>query len=300
AGRGDLLLSGDSSILRISVKKCPLFPFGLVNGYFCAYIDISYMIRALVLFYFLVFYAIMQLFWWGYLLVNYEPNRKGMIIGEGIFFLLIFIWGAMRLKKLFSREHKLQQQQQNFLLSVTHELKSPLASVKLYIQTILKRDLDREQQKMFLSNSLKDIERLDDLVENVLLTTKLENRSFHLPKEQFDFSEVVSDVVGRLQKNACSTQVIKSTLEENVTLYADKFAITNVVNNLIENAIKYSPPCANVMVQLKKQEGEKLLFSVADHGQGIPEEEKKFIFNKFYRVGNESTRKTKGTGLGLY
>jgi len=256
--------------------------------------------RALVLFYFLVFYAIMQLFWWGYLLVNYEPNRKGMIIGEGIFFLLIFIWGAMRLKKLFSREHKLQQQQQNFLLSVTHELKSPLASVKLYIQTILKRDLDREQQKMFLSNSLKDIERLDDLVENVLLTTKLENRSFHLPKEQFDFTEVVSDVVDRLQKNACSTQVIKSSLEENVTLYADKFAITNVVNNLIENAIKYSPPCANVMVQLKKQEGEKLLFSVADHGQGIPEEEKKFIFNKFYRVGNESTRKTKGTGLGLY
>ncbi len=256
--------------------------------------------RALVLFYFLVFYAIMQLFWWGYLLVNYEPNRKGMIIGEGIFFLLIFIWGAMRLKKLFSREHKLQQQQQNFLLSVTHELKSPLASVKLYIQTILKRDLDREQQKMFLSNSLKDIERLDDLVENVLLTTKLENRSFHLPKEQFDFTEVVSDVVDRLQKNACSTQVIKSNLEENVTLYADKFAITNVVNNLIENAIKYSPPCANVMVQLKKQEGEKLLFSVADHGQGIPEEEKKFIFNKFYRVGNESTRKTKGTGLGLY
>ena len=263
-------------------------------------IDVSNMKRALVLFYFLVFYAVMQLVWWGYLLVSYEPERKGMIIGEGIFFLLIFIWGALRLKKLFSREHKLQQQQQNFLLSVTHELKSPLASVKLYIQTILKRDLDREQQKMFLSNSLKDIERLDDLVENVLLTTKLESRSFNLPKEDFNFTEVVNGVVDRLQKNVCSSQIIKPDLEQGVVIHADKFAITNVVNNLIENAIKYSPPCANVVVSLKKKDEGKLIFSVADHGQGISDEEKKHVFNKFYRVGNESTRKTKGTGLGLY
>jgi len=256
--------------------------------------------RALVLFYFLVFYATMQLLWWGYLLVRYEPNRKGMIIGEGLFFLLIFIWGAMRLRHLFSEEHKRQQQQQNFLLAVTHELKSPLAAVKLYLQTILKRDLDRERQRTFLSNSLKDIERLDDLVENVLLTTKLENRSCPLPKERFNFTELVQTVVDRLQKNACSTQVIRSRLEENVMLVADRFAITNVVNNLIENAIKYSPPCAHVSVRLKNREGSRVFFSVADQGDGIPEREKKLIFNKFYRVGNESTRKTKGTGLGLY
>jgi len=256
--------------------------------------------RALVLFYFLVFYAITQLLWWGYLLVNYEPERRGMIIGEGLFFLLIFVWGAMRLKKLFSREHKQQQQQQNFLLSVTHELKSPLASVKLYIQTILKRDLDREQQKVFLSNSLKDIERLDDLVENVLLTTKLENRSFNFPKENFNFTALIDNVVDRLQKNACSSQVIKPDLDGGVIIYADKFAISNVVSNLIENAIKYSPPCATVEVRLKEQEDNRLVFSVGDHGPGIAEEEKKNIFNKFYRIGNEFTRKTKGTGLGLY
>ncbi|MBD1425021.1 sensor histidine kinase [Sphingobacterium arenae] len=257
--------------------------------------------RALVLFYFLVFYAITQLLWWGYLLVNYEPERKGMIIGEGLFFFLIFIWGAMRLKKLFTREHKQQQQQQNFLLSVTHELKSPLASVKLYIQTILKRDLEREQQKVFLSNSLKDIERLDDLVENVLLTTKLENRSFNFPKENFNLTELVDNVVDRLQKNACSSQVIKPDLEAGLIIRADKFAITNVVTNLIENAIKYSPPCATVEVQLKEEEeGNRIIFSVADHGPGVVDEEKKNIFNKFYRIGNESTRKTKGTGLGLY
>ncbi|MEI5986458.1 MULTISPECIES: sensor histidine kinase [Sphingobacterium] len=255
--------------------------------------------KALFLFYFLFFYAITQLLWWGFILIKFEPDRKGMIIGEGLIFFLIFIWGAFRLKKHVRREHENNQQQQNFLLAITHELKSPLASVKLYIQTILKRDLDREQQKVFLSNSLKDIERLDDLVENVLLTTKLENRAYQLPKEVFNMTELVEQVIDRLQKNACKSQVIKADLDEDIEIKADKFAITNVITNLVENAVKYSPPCATVSVNLNKQ-GQNLLFSVADHGEGIPDDEKKLIFNKFYRVGSEATRKTKGTGLGLY
>src|SRR5690606_1546170 len=191
-------------------------------------------------------------------------------------------------------------QQQNFLLAVTHELKSPLASVKLYIQTILKRDLEREQQKMFLANSLKDIERLDDLVENVLLTTKLESRSFNLPKENFNFTDVVNSVVDRLQKNVCSSQIIKSDLEQDVVIHADKFAITNVVNNLIENAIKYSPPCANVLVTLKKKDEGRLAVTVADYGMRIPDDEKKYVINKVYWVGNEWTRNTKISVLALY
>lgn len=244
-------------------------------------------------------YAIAQFIWWGYMLILFEPERKGMIIGEGMMFLLIFLWGAVKLKGQFKKEHKIQMQQQNFLLAITHELKSPLASIKLYIQTILKRELDKEQQQVFLSNSLKDIERLDDLVENVLLVTKLENRNFNFPREEFDLTDLVAQIVDRLQKNACSSQVIKTDLQDAVYIYADKFAITNVVTNLIENAVKYSPPCANVKVVLKENNG-KLVFSVADHGAGIADEEKKLIFNKFYRVGNESTRTTKGTGLGLF
>lgn len=255
--------------------------------------------KALFLFYFLIFYAITQLLWWGYILIKFEPERKGMIIGEGLIFMLIFIWGALKLKKQVKREHEINTQQQNFLLAVTHELKSPLASVKLYIQTILKRELDREQQKVFLSNSLKDIERLDDLVENVLLSTKLENRAYQLPKEVFDMSDLVEQIIDRLQKNACKTQVIKADLDEHINLKADKFAITNVITNLVENAVKYSPACGMIYVKLK-EEGGNLIFSVADHGIGIPDEEKRLIFNKFYRVGSEATRKTKGTGLGLY
>jgi len=255
--------------------------------------------KPLVLFYFLFFYATAQLVWWGVLLIESQPDRKAMIIGEGIFFMLIFMVGALKLKKAFVREHKIQQQQQNFLLAVTHELKSPLASIKLAIQTILKRDLSKEQRDQFLSNSLKDIERLDDLVGNVLIATKLENLRYNFPKEQIDLTELVKNVAGRLQIHSCTSQVIKTELQSDIQIEGDRFAITNVVTNLIENAVKYSPPCAHVVVKLAAENG-NVLFSVADHGIGIADHEKKLIFNKFYRVGNEDTRKTKGTGLGLY
>lgn len=253
----------------------------------------------LFLFYFLFFYAVTQLIWWGVILIDIAPHRKGMFLGEGIFFLIIFIFGAIKLKEAFKREKKVHDQQHNFMLSVTHELKSPLASIKLYIQTILKRDLTVEQRAQFLQNSLKDIERLDDLVENVLIATKLDSKRGFIPKERFNFSETVEKIADRLQVYSCTTQTIQSHVEPEIYLVGDHFALSSVVTNLIENAIKYSPACELVSVTLKR-ESEVVLLSVADLGIGIGEEEKKRIFNKFYRVGSEDTRKTKGTGLGLY
>lgn len=256
--------------------------------------------KSLFLFYFLVFYAISQIVWWGMLLMELEPLRKGMVIGEGFIFMTIFLVGAIKLKKAFMHEHKTHQQQHNFLLSVTHELKSPLASIKLYIQTILKRDLNKDQRDQFLANSLKDIERLDDLVENVLIATKLESVGKSIPKERFDFSELTNRIADRLQVHSCTSQIIKTDVQPEIFYVGDKFAITSVITNLIENAIKYSPPCAHVNVKLYQNEEKQIRFSVSDLGTGIGDEEKKRIFNKFYRVGSEDTRKTKGTGLGLY
>ena len=180
-----------------------------------------------------------------------------------------------------------------------HKLKSPLASIKLYLETILKRDLDPAQQKSFLNNSLKDIERLDDLVENMLIATKIESKSYTFPKEQFNFSQLVNSVAGRLQLHTCSSQVIKTSVQPFIFLNGDKFALTSVVTNLIENAVKYSPPCEEIKVSLK-QKGDQIYFIVADSGIGINDQEKSRIFEKFYRVGSEETRKTKGTGLGLF
>ena len=252
-----------------------------------------------MIFNFLIIYAFAQLVWWGILLVKEEPQRMAMILGEAAVFLMIFSVGAFKLHQALNKERKLHTQQKNFLLSVTHELKSPLASIKLYLQTILKRDLDLKHQHYFINNSLKDIERLDDLVENMLMATKIDNKSYSFPKELLNFSELVEKIAERLQVHACNSQVILTEIQKNVRLTGDKFALTSVVTNLIENAIKYSPSCAEVQVKVAARNG-NVCFEVADKGMGISDLEKTRIFEKFYRVGSEDTRKTKGTGLGLF
>ncbi len=241
----------------------------------------------------------LQLIWWGALLLEAKPNSKGMVVGEAAVFLFIVLVGAYYMHKALTKERKLHQQQKNFLLSVTHELKSPLASIKLYLQTILKRDLERDKQKSFITNSLKDIERLDDLVENMLIASQIESNSYSFPKEQFNFSELVSTVADRLQVHTCSSQIIMPKIEEGIIIKGDKFALTSMVTNLIENAVKYSPPCAEVHVKLYRNNS-NIHFITSDSGIGINDQEKTRIFDKFYRVGSEDTRKTKGTGLGLF
>lgn len=257
--------------------------------------------KPLVIFYFLIIYACAELSWWGVLLVRAQPGRFAMITGELAVFLFILLFGAFQLHRAINKERQLQMRQKNFLLSVTHELKSPLASIKLFLQTMQKRDLDKEQRINFIEKCLQDIERLDDLVENMLLATKIDNKTYTFPKETFNFSLLVDSVVNRLQINKCdcNQQLIHAEIEPQVELTGDKFTLTSVVTNLIENAVKYSAPCEVVDVKLFRKNNEVHLI-VADNGIGISDAEKPYIFDKFYRVGNEDTRNTKGTGLGLF
>jgi signal transduction histidine kinase len=257
--------------------------------------------RPFVIFYALIIYAIAELIWWGYMLVRLQPQRTAMILGEGSMFILVFTVGAISLHKSIKRERRLQEQKKNFLLSVTHELKSPLASIKLLLQTIQKRDLTKQQVHDFINKSLLDIERLDDMVENMLLASKIDNRSYTFPKAEFNLSGLVDNIVNRLQLNKCdlTQQLINAEIEPKIEITGDKFALTSVVTNLIENAIKYSGPCEVVDVKLYSREG-RIFLEVADHGIGIADAEKSRIFDRFYRVGSEETRNTKGTGLGLY
>lgn len=248
----------------------------------------------------MLLYALVQLISWGTLVVKLEPARMAMVMGEGSVFLFLLCIGAYFLHQSIKKEERLREQQQNFLLSVTHELKSPLAAIKLSIQTIIKRDLDRARQTALLGNSLKDIERLDDLVENMLLATKIENRSYSFPKEQFDFSELVTRITDRLQVHSCGCeQLITPVIKPGIKVMGDQFALSSVVTNLVENAVKYSGPCADVSVELTERDGHPFL-RVSDKGPGIPDAEKMLIFDKFYRVGDENVRKSKGTGLGLF
>jgi signal transduction histidine kinase len=206
--------------------------------------------RSLVIFYALIIYALAQLIWWGYQLVSLQHRKLGMILSEGSMFIIVLSFGAYYLHRSINKEQKLQEQKKNFLLSVTHELKSPLASIKLLLQTIQKRDLTKLQIQDFINKSLLDIERLDDMVENMLLASKIDNRSYSFPKASFSLSVLVDSIVNRLQLTKCdgNMKIINAEIEPKIEFTGDKFALTSVVTNLVENAIKYSGPCEPVDV----------------------------------------------------
>jgi signal transduction histidine kinase len=257
--------------------------------------------RSFIIFYALIIYALTELVWWGYLLAKLMPSNLMMILGEGSIFIIVFLVGAHWLHRSIKRERKLAEQKKNFLLSVTHELKSPLASIKILLETIQKRNLPKQQIMDFIGKALTDIERLDDMVENMLLASKIDNRSYTFPKAKFNLSVLVDSIVNRLQLSKCDSnqQIIDAEIEPKIEITGDKFALTSVVTNLIENAIKYSGPCEIVAVKLFSKDN-RIILQVADHGIGIADNEKPRIFDRFYRVGSEETRNTKGTGLGLY
>jgi signal transduction histidine kinase len=255
--------------------------------------------KPITIFYFLVLYALAELTWWGYLLIAANAKRMPMILGEGSVFLIILLVGIYFFQRTIKKESEFHQQQQNFLLSVTHELKSPLAAIKLVLQTLVKRDLTKEKRDQLIGNSIEDVGRLDDLVENMLLATRIENNSYSYPKELFDFSELVKSIFDRAIITSENTRNFQQQIEDNITIMGDRFALGSLINNILENAVKYSPVGAAVQVQLYQQSN-RIFFIVADQGVGIADSERQKIFQKFYRSGNELTRQNKGTGLGLF
>jgi len=255
--------------------------------------------KPITIFYFLVLYALAELTWWGYLLIASNAKRMPMILGEGSVFLIILLVGIYFFQRTIKKESEFHQQQQNFLLSVTHELKSPLAAIKLVLQTLVKRDLNKDKRDQLIGNSIEDVGRLDDLVENMLLATRIENNSYSYPKELFDFSELVKSIYDRAIITSENTRNFQKQIEQNISIMGDRFALGSLINNILENAIKYSPAGTAIQVQLYQQIN-KIFFIVADQGVGIADSERQKIFQKFYRSGNELTRQNKGTGLGLF
>lgn len=229
-----------------------------------------------------------------------DKNQKvRMYLMEGVVFLVLLMVGFSWLYNRLTAIIRLNQQKSNFLLAVTHELKTPMASVKLFLQTIQRRELTREQMNPMIENCIEDVDRLNELAENMLLATRIEGKSYTYNYTITDFSTLISGIVENYIKKQGQFYRFEDNIEDDIELNIDVFAITLAIHNLIENALKYSPKNSLVLVSLKK-EGDHVVFSVADEGAGIPKDERKNIFTKFYRLGNESTRTTKGTGLGLF
>lgn len=225
-------------------------------------------------------------------------RQKFMILSEGLAFLVLMLIGLMRVRKVFLQEIQLAEQQKNFMLSITHELKSPLSSIKLSLQTMSMRKLEADKSERLISNSLSDIDRLDSLIDNILFAAKIERNETGFSDAETNISELTSHIVQKFSDNKKSI-AIETQIQPNIYMQVDGMAFTSVIINLLENALKYSEENTQVKLGLEA-ENNVIAISVADNGLGIPDEFKKRIFEKFYRIGSEETRSTKGTGLGLY
>ncbi len=219
-------------------------------------------------------------------------------LSEGLFFLALIIIAAIFVFRTVRRQFKLQQQQQNFMMAVTHELKTPISVARLNLETMQKYSLDPEKQKRLIRTTLEETSRLNFLTNNILISSQLEGGGYPFSKEEMDLSDLLKDCMLDF-RNRFSERTFSEQIETDVDLKGDPLLLQILVNNLLENAIKYSPKESPIAATLKKN-GPTIELSVKDEGPGIPDNEKKKIFSKFYRIGSEATRKTKGTGLGLY
>ncbi len=237
-----------------------------------------------------------------YLLLKEQYDRQEhMILGETIFLILSLLGGMYIIYQGYQREVASSRQQRNFLLSITHELKSPIASIRLILETLDKRkdSLQAEQINRLSNNGIKESDRLNKLVEDLLLSARLES-AYQFQNEELNILELLQPIVNRLRNNHPDAIFSLEAGEDLPQVVGDRQALTSVFVNLLENAVKYSTAPARISVNMIAGSKDELLLSVADEGIGIPDKEKSSIFRKFYRVGNEDTRQTKGTGLGLF
>jgi signal transduction histidine kinase len=287
--------------------------------------------KVLLQFYLLVIYVLLQFCWWAYMISNLNKevhdlklkievyNNKNaddvviaqeqlnaklhkrwlMIAGEGTVFVLILGLGIYRTRNTFKKEFELSKQQKNFMLSVTHELKSPIAATRLQIETLIKHQLPIEKQNFVLNQALQETERLDTLVEKILLANKIESSAYLIQKEVFNLSELALKITDNLKSSLLKNHIVNFLVPPNILMNGDAMAFTSIITNLLDNAAKYSSPQSKIELILHQNQ-EQILLEIKDQGIGINTIEQASVFNKFYRVGNEETRNTKGTGLGLY
>ncbi len=235
------------------------------------------------------------------ILVGFDEAKSArqhrMIYSEGIVFGLALLCGMYLLYRSYRKELLIQTNKSNFLLSITHELKTPVTAIKLFLQTVSKKMKGDDSLHTINGQALAETDRLENIINKLLTANKLET-AYDYVKEVLDPNAIITQRIERFQWRKKDMTITYSAADK-FQIYFDRSAFTSVVDNLIENAYKYSGEIKQLDI---KQWAEQsfLYISFNDNGDGIPDRQKKEIFQKFYRLGDENTRDTKGTGLGLY
>jgi signal transduction histidine kinase len=230
--------------------------------------------------------------WTNWTLLSIGSAMFAIVVAGVVFYLVLSI-----------QQINLNRRQSNFIDAVTHELKSPIASLKLYLQTLGRRTVAEEQRQSFYESMLEDVERLDQLISQLLDVARLS----HQPDEKnLSMSEVhVDELIERIVPELCNRHALDvSCVElslEPVVVKGLLVDLEMLFRNLLDNALKYagSPPQVKVVLQMQNDQG-WLLATISDNGAGIPRNMRRRVFGRFFRIGNELERKKPGTGLGLF
>lgn len=228
----------------------------------------------------------------------FATRKTKQYIGEGLTFLLLFLLGAIYVYRSLLKQLKYSTLQQNFMMAITHELKTPIAVTQLNLETIVKRDLKLEQQQHLIENTLKETKRLDALCNNILLASQFEMGQYQNNKQMVDLSAITVQCIQSFEERYSNRSCIPS-IDTSIQLQGEPLLLQLMINNLLDNANKYAAPETPINIDLHAV-GTSIELTIKDQGIGIALEERSKVFEKFYRVGAEQTRTTKGTGLGLF
>jgi len=234
----------------------------------------------------------------GWVLLNW---RHGILLVLGALLMAAIVSGVVLNTIFLVREIRRNAQHDAFINAVTHELKTPIASIRLYLETLQTRTVDETKRLEFYRIMVEDSDRLLGTIEQVLRTGRIGATSRRLNLSRIDLGAVVERSLERVRKlHHVPAESLEYRPGPAVTIVGDAEEVQAAVSNLIDNAVKYSGNNVNVTVETTRVDGNYVALRVTDHGPGIPKTELKRIFKRFYRVPGTLATRVKGTGLGLY
>jgi two-component system phosphate regulon sensor histidine kinase PhoR len=223
------------------------------------------------------------------------------LLSTGSVFLTLAIVGTALYLTLSIKAINLSRRQSNFIDSVTHELKSPIASLKLYLQTLNRRNVPPQEQETFFKDMLEDVERLDQLINHLLDVARIEKDRAAPPSEDLRLDDVIKSCVGSVCERYQQAAETIELATPPAVVHASRVDLELIFRNLIDNGMKYAnEEDPRVSIGIEPDGANTLLIRVADNGRGIPLSLRHLVFGRFVRLGSELEREKPGTGLGLY
>jgi len=231
-----------------------------------------------------------------------EISRQIMIGTEGIFFLLLVGIGCWLIYRALVKNEELKFAQQNFLMAVTHELKTPLSSMKIYLDTLVSEKIPQEKKLTIIPRLKDDVNRLEHLVENILEAGRFERSGYQIHRDPFDFIEFLNFSLETLKKHSLKNEleIEKINFPEEYFFNGDRQALKRALEAILENSLKYSD---KEIIKIKitfAADKKHLYLTISDNGIGLEKKNKDLIFERFYRIGQVINQSKPGTGLGLY